>query len=78
MFGEKTNDKLVTSIVSVLGVGIIFTITTSYQLKNDVKVLKENFNKASTSFQYSLDSSNEKINILIAYIQENSPKKLRV
>jgi len=78
MFGEKTNDKLVTSIVSVLGVGIIFTITTSYQLKNDVKVLKENFNKASTSFHHSLDSSNEKINILVAYIQENSPKKLRV
>ena len=58
MFGIKTNDTLVTSIVSVLGAGIIYLVATSYQMNIDVKNLKDSQKKLI-----------KKLNTLIVHIQ---------
>ena len=40
MFSEKTNDKLITYIIGILGAGILYTSKTSYETSVDIKNLK--------------------------------------
>ncbi|CAA6807351.1 MAG: Unknown protein [uncultured Sulfurovum sp.] len=61
MFGVKANDTLITSIVSVLGIGIIYLVTTTYQSDISIKNLQNEQKKLIG-----------KVNLLIAHIQTDT------